>query len=187
MEFQESVESKERDFRERDAEQNRLDALRDDYYKVYVRAAECELTGTAVLTGVGGLTAVTLDAAASDSVRTGIVKPRLWRQGKLKTTVYWSTDGVDSAVMRLRVAINAQTVGSAITTGTDLIDDPVNIAPSGTTDILYDDDWTTNATNTLDTHAVLAFVFQRLGAVDANGDKCYFIGAVIEFLPVTRQ
>ena len=185
MEFQ--GKDSERGFRERDAEQNRLDALRDDYYKIYIHAAECELTGTAALTGVGGLPAVTLDAGASDSVRRGIVKPKLWRRGELTVTVYWSTDGTDTAVMRLRVAVNAQTVGSAITTGTDLIDDPVNIAPTSTADILYDDDWTTNVTDTLDTHAVLAFVFQRLGAVDLNTDKCYFIGAVVEFLPNRRQ
>ncbi len=186
MEFQESVESKERDFRERDAEQNRLDALRDDYYKLYVHAAECEISGGS-LANVGGLTAVQLRAANNDFVRVGLVRPRLWRNGQTKITVYWSTDGTESTDVRLRVALNAHVVDSAITTGTDILDYNQDIAPSGTTDILYDDDFTTMTTNILNTHATFAFIFQRLGGTDSNTDDVYFIGATIEFLPVTRQ
>lgn len=184
MEFQSK--DSERSFRERDAEQNRLDSLRDDYYKLYVHAAECEISGGS-LANVGGLTAAQLRAGNNDFARVGIVKPGLWRNGNAKITAYWSTDGTDTTDVRLRVALNAHSVGSAITTGTDILDYNRDIAPTSTTDILYDDDWTTMTTSILDTHKTFAFVFQRLGATDSNTDDVYFIGATIEFLPNNRQ
>ncbi|MHC4844124.1 MAG: hypothetical protein ACYTEE_10020 [Planctomycetota bacterium] len=186
MEFQ-GTETGKREFPERDAEQNRLDVLRDEYYKVVFTPTNVELTGSAVLGAVNSNPVVVLGGGANDAVRATFPKPELWRNGEASVLVYWSTDGTDSTVQQLKIALRGIGVVGSAMSNTTVILETKSIAPSGTADVLYDDEWTTITNPILDTYDVLSFVFQRLGVADGNTDDTYFLGAIVEFLPVHRQ
>lgn len=187
MEFQSTVTDSAKSFRDRDAEQNRLDQLRDAYYKIYMHPDDCALVGSAAYVDVNNNTVVELTAAGSDAVRKTFIKPELWRKGSLSVIVYWSTDGTDVNTQRLKTVVRSVGLVDAVMANVDLLTQTEDIAPVAAAKTLYDDTWSTMTTSILNTHKVIEVVFQRLGSADSNGDKTYFLGLELEFLPENRQ
>ena len=187
MEFQGTVGDKERGFRERDAEQNRLDQIRDRCYKMYFSPSEAELVGTATLISVNNNPLVNLPAGADDAARFSFVKPKFWRNGKLRVVAYWSTDGTDTTDIKIRACVrDIGAVGSAMS-NTTLLLETTDFTPTGVTSSVHDDEFTTMSNNVQDAHKVLTTYIQRVGVTDSNTDDAYYIGHTVEFLPASRQ
>ena len=186
MEFQ-GKDTGERGFRERDSEQNRLDHLRDQYYKIYFNPYVAELTGTASQGNLNNNPTLVLPTATNDAGRWSVLKPPLWRRGEVRGKVFYATDGTHTGNVALSLTCRSVGVVGSALTNTVILAETVTQAGSGVTNTLYEMDFSTQSNDLLDTYDVLGIILQRISASDTNNDNVYVFGGYVEFLPKFRQ
>ena len=186
MEFQ-GKDTGERSFRERDSEQNRLDHLRDQYYKIYFTPYSAELIATAAESSLNSNPALLFNTATNDGGRWTFTKPALWRRGEVNGKVYYATDGTHTGNVALQLTCRSIGVVDNALSNVNIVQETVTQAGSGVTNTLYEMDFSTQVNDLLDTYDVLAVSVKRLNASDTNTDDVYMFGGYVEFLPKFRQ
>jgi len=183
VEFQGTVGDKERGFRERDAEQNRLDQLRDKYYGLdWCPSAVYNQSTT--LVNNGGLPTSSFATGATNRLRFGCPKPALWRKGKVKLELWCSTDNTDVTTVSLDTVVAGYEEDKNTTAGkTSLINTTINVTPSGTANKVQKVS-VTGATSITNVMKLISGDIQRN---DANPDVFYIHGIRLIFLPENRQ
>ena len=185
MEFQGVVDENEsRGFRERDAEQNRLDQLRDDYYSLSF--APRDMTDTATFTNINNVPAVLFTDGADRIGRLSTKKPSLWRHGRGRLELWWCTDGTLTTDIDVDIDLRGSKVDDTTGNSTSLFSSSEVLTASG---VAYQTTLSTyeTTTNIVNEHVILSGVIERLGSTDANTDELFLLRAHLTFLPVYRQ
>lgn len=183
MEFQPTVH--ERGYRERDAEQNRLDYLREDYYSHDIAANEFYDAST-THNIVSNVTVLYFTNGAAQSADASFVKPGLWRNGELRITYWWSTNGTDTNAFDVEFNIWGLKSGSAMGAKTVLNNTNQTPTPGGTGFRLAKSTFTCTGT-VVNEHEIIAIQIKRNGNTDANNDNFFLLGVNFKFLPNSRQ
>jgi len=187
MEFQPTLPpQKTRGFRERDAEQNRLDHSRDTYYNIPVSPAD--MSGwTAPLAVHNSVPCIQFATGVTDLARFAKNKPELWRHGKIRTDIWWTTNGTSTGAVDLDYLLVGNeedvTTGSG---GTTLYNATISLTPNGTAYIVNKTSVESSA-NIEDTHKLISGEFERDATADANTNGFFIFRTMLKFLPVHRQ
>jgi hypothetical protein len=183
MEFQPLVH--ERGYRERDAEQNRLDYLRDEYYSFRISSANMIPT-SASHTVVSSILTMYFTNGASQIADLAFIKPPLWRNGELRIEYYWAENGTDTGAFSITFDVYGVKNDSALGAKTTLNSSTETPSGSGTGFRLQKSSFQCSGT-VLDEHKIISTRITRDGAGDANNDNFFILGVVFTFLPNNRQ
>lgn len=188
MEFQGVVGDGERGWRERDAEQNRLDYLRDQYYTRWFYGPTM-LRTSAGQSNVSSLIILTFADAASQIARSSFLKPTHWRNGSIRLDVYWGTSTTHTGTVELDVELYGHAIDATAGGGRTTL---YTAAPaftwngSGTANYFQKGSITTTS-NVTDDMKFVTGVFTRDGVTDTNTGVLYIAAISFTFQPSNRQ
>jgi hypothetical protein len=188
MEFQgETSPEEKRGFRERDAEQNRTDHNRSGYYTINIGPGDI-VDVSAGYTNFSNLVVVNFSTGVDDTVRFGIPKPELWRNGKVKVRIFWATNGTDADDCEVDFDLWGVT-DEALAAGKDtLYTGTLGLTPTGTSLQMQEESFFSTA-DILDEHKIVCFEMTRTGTTESpvNSNTMGVYGWKLEFNPNHRQ
>jgi len=186
MEFQPNIDQGKREYRERDAEQGRLDHLRDTYYEKEFGSSDVFHETSAEFV-IGNLTTIQLASGSAERCRWTCVKPVLWRSGLSRLDMWWFTDGTNTSAVDVDVYVFGWEEDLVVTTTgvTTLHGDTTNFAPDGVANKMFKTSIDIE-TSITDDMKILGGYFEMVGA-EGNPDEFYIAAFRLVFLPNNRQ
>jgi hypothetical protein len=186
MEFQGVVTDEKRGYRERDAEQNRLDHNRDGYFTVDL-PPDAMFEATATKTTVSGIPCILFAAGNDELARFSFPKPSLWRSGYIKVEMLYATNGTDADSADVDLTVRGQEYNTILSSGvTTLYTASEQFTVDGTANKMFLHTITTTTKLTDDMKFIHGIV-DRQGVGDSNSDGFNLFDMRFTFLPDKRQ